>query len=116
MNLPRCGMPFYIGVREGQGCGGPFLLAQDAHGHQLQDPEGLVVRSTVEAREVKEASVRAEGGRGLLSRFLFRCVLFNTRDQVANSAARGISCSTSSFTELSPGEHLPIIWLCKPGR
>lgn len=49
-------MPFYIGVREGQGCGGPFLLAQDAHGHQLQDPEGLVVRSTVEAREVKEAS------------------------------------------------------------
>ena len=98
MNLPRRGMPFYIGVREGQGCGGPFLLAQDAHGHQLQDPEGLVVRSTVEAREVKEASVRAEGGRGLLSRFLFRCVLFNTRDQVANSAARGISCSTSSFT------------------
>lgn len=48
-------MPFYIGVREGQGCGGPFLLAQDAHGH-VQDPEGLVVRSTVEAREVKEAS------------------------------------------------------------
>lgn len=56
MNLPRRGMPFYIGVREGQGCGGPFLLAQDAHGHQLQDPEGLVVRITVEAREVKEAS------------------------------------------------------------